>query len=183
VTIVAPPQAILDFNPTVGMLIEGTAPADPENDPWRVIMVLAPNFGGPPLHLHPHQEESYEVLAGTLDVFVDGDWRELRPGETLTVPAATPHTIRNLHSEELRAVNVHAPALDFPRYMARLHALVHSGSVRTLPPRDARSIIYLSMLFTAHARTLVSVKPPQRLMRILASVGRRLGYELPATAP
>jgi hypothetical protein len=31
------------------------------------------------------------------------------------------------------------------------------------------------MLFTEHARTLASVKPPQRLMRILAFVDRRLG--------
>jgi mannose-6-phosphate isomerase-like protein (cupin superfamily) len=183
VTVDAPPKAVLDFNPTVGMLVEGAAPDDPETDPWRVIMVFAPNFSGPPLHVHPHQEESYEVLAGTLDVFVDGRWRELHQGETLTVPPATPHTIRNLHPEEVRAVNVHAPALDFPRFMARLHELVHSGKVRSLPPRDLRSIMYLSMLFTAHHRTVVSVKPPQRVMRMLASVGRRLGYELPIIAP
>ncbi len=37
------------------------------------------------------------------------------------------------------------------------------------------------MLFTAHERTLVPVKPPQRLMRILAVFGRRFGYRLPAT--
>jgi hypothetical protein len=35
------------------------------------------------------------------------------------------------------------------------------------------------MPFTAHERTLASIKPPQRLMRILAFVGRRLGYRLP----
>src|SRR5262249_13132597 len=102
---------------------------------------------------------------------------------TLTVPAATPHTIRNLHPEEVRAVNVHAPALDFPLFMAHLHELVHRGKVRSLPPRDPRSMIYLSMLFNAHGQSLASVKPPQRLMRLLASVGRRLGYELPVTAP
>ncbi len=153
-TVDAPPKAVLDFNPTVGMLVEGAAPDHPETDPWRVIMVFAPNFAGPPLHVHPHQEESYEVLAGTLDVFIDASWREVRAGETIRVPAATPHTIRNLHPEEMRAVNVHAPALDFPRYMARLHELVHSGKVRSLPPKDP-------------------------LMRILAFVGRRLGYELP----
>jgi mannose-6-phosphate isomerase-like protein (cupin superfamily) len=172
--------AVLDFNPTVGMVVEGSPPADPATDPWRVTMTFAPGFGGPPLHLHPNQEESYQVQSGVLDVFIDGHWREVRPGERVTVPAGTPHTIRNLHPGEMRAINVHAPALDFPHYMASLHELTHNGKVRALPPKDPRSAIYLSMLFTAHKQSLVSVKPPQRLMRILAFIGRRLGYRLPA---
>jgi mannose-6-phosphate isomerase-like protein (cupin superfamily) len=171
--------AVLDFNPTVGMLVEGSPPDEPETDPWRVTMVFGPGFAGPPLHVHPHQEESYEVLCGVLDVLMDGRWREFGPGERLTVPAGTVHTIRNSHAEPMRAINIHAPALGFPRYMAALHELVHTGKVRALPPKDPRSAIYLSMLFTAHDRTLVSVKPPQRVMRILAFAGRRLGYQLP----
>jgi hypothetical protein len=113
-------------------------------------------------------------------VFRAGGGRARRRGAPVTVPAGAPHTIRNLHGEEMRAVNVHAPALGFPDYMASLHELVHSGKVRALPPKDPRSAIYLSMLFTAHERTLASIKPPQRLMRILAFVGRRLGYRLPS---
>ena len=172
--------AVLDFNPTVGMVVEGAPPDDPETKPWQVTMVFAPGFPGPPVHLHAHQEESYHVLSGVLDVFLDGRWRELRPGESLTVPAGVPHTIRNLHDIEMRALNVHDPALEFPGYMAGLHELVHSAKVRALPPKDPRSVIYLSMLFSAHERTLTSVKPPQRLMRMLAFIGRRLGYKLPA---
>ncbi len=174
----APHGAVLDFNPTVGMVIEGAPPNDPETEPWQVTMTFAPGFGGPPLHVHPNQEESYDVQSGVLDVCIDGRWREVRPGERVTVPAGTPHTIRNLHTEEMRAINVHAPALDFPHYMAGLHELAHSGKVRALPPNDPRSVIYLSMLFTAHKQSLISVKPPQRLMQILAFIGRRLGYQL-----
>ena len=179
-TTAATTNAVLDFNPGVGMVIAGAAPADPETEPWRVTMIIAPGMGGPPLHVHHHQEESYDVQSGVLDVFIDGQWREVRAGERVTVPAGVAHTFRNPHNEEMRAINVHAPALDFPHYMASLHELVHSGKVRALPPKDPRSVIYLSMLFTAHGRSLTSIKPPQRLMRILAFIGRRLGYRLPA---
>ena len=175
----APSSSVLDFNPTVGMRLDGAPPDDPETEPWRVILVFAPNFAGPPVHIHPHQEESYEVLAGVLDVFVDGRWRELSAGESLTVPRGTPHTIRNLHAEEVRLVDVHAPALGFPRFMASMHELARNGKIRALPPKDPRSVIHLAMLFSANERVIVSVKPPQRLMRFLAFVGRRLGYELP----
>jgi mannose-6-phosphate isomerase-like protein (cupin superfamily) len=173
-------KALLDFNPAVGMVVEGAPPDDPSTDPWHVTMLFGPDFAGPPLHVHPHQEESFEVLSGVLDICIDGQWRELGPGECITVPAGVPHTIRNMRREEMRALNVHAPALEFPDYMVGLHELIHSGKVRALPPKDPRSVIYLSMLFTAHERTLASIKPSQRLMRILAFVGRRLGYRLPA---
>lgn len=179
-TIAAPSNALLDFNPTVGMVVEGPTPDDPETEPWQATMGFGPGFAGPPVHIHPHQQESYQVLSGMLDVFLGGQWRELGPGASVTVPAGVPHTIRNLHDTEMRALNVHDPALDFPRYMASLHELVHTGKVRALPPKDPRSVIYLSMLFTANERTLTSVTPPQRLMRILALIGRRLGYKLPA---
>src|SRR3954469_17742072 len=78
--------ARLDFNPTVGVLIEGSHPDDPETEPWRVTMVFAPGFAGPPLHIHPHQQESYEVISGALDVLMDGHWLEFGPGESVTVP-------------------------------------------------------------------------------------------------
>lgn len=175
----APTTTPMDFNPTVGMVVEGAPPDDPDNDAWHVTMALAPGFAGPPLHARPRQEESFEVLSGVLDVCIHGQWRELGPGERIDVPAGAAHTIRNLHGKEMRALNVHAPALGFPDFMAGLHELVHSGMVRALPPKDPRSAIYLSMLFTAHEHTLVCIKPPQRLLRILASVGRRLGYRLP----
>jgi hypothetical protein len=73
------PASTLNFNPTVGMTIEGAAPDDPDHDPWHLTLALAPKFAGPPLYVHPHQEESFEVLSGVLDVCVDGQWRELGP--------------------------------------------------------------------------------------------------------
>ncbi len=172
--------APIDFNPTIGMVLDGPPPSDPETEPWRVIMAIAPGFAGPPVHIHPHQDESFEVLSGVLDIFLDGKWRQLRAGESLTVPRGRPHALRNLHDEETRAVNVHSPALGFPRFMAQLHELVRAGTVRALPPKDPRSVIHLAMLFTEHERTMVSVRPPQRVMRLLASIGRRFGCKLPA---
>ena len=68
---------ILDFAP-IGMWWEVTrSTADTGGEAFEAVNVLAPGFGGPPLHLHPTAEESYEVLSGTLDVCVDRRWRQL----------------------------------------------------------------------------------------------------------
>lgn len=55
----------------------------------------------PPVHVHPSAEESFE---GTLDVFVDGDWSQVRAGEKATVPPGVPHTLRNTAEEPVKTV-------------------------------------------------------------------------------
>ena len=47
----------------------------------------------PPAHLHPAQDERFEVLAGTLCAVLDGEERTLGHGDTLDVPRGTAHTM------------------------------------------------------------------------------------------
>src|SRR5687767_14065959 len=104
---------ILDFAAT-GMWWEITrSTADTGGAFLEMTNVIAPGFAGPPVHLHPHAEESYEVLEGKLEVYVDGSWRPFTAGECATVPAGIPHSVRNLSSAEVRIRNVHKPALAF----------------------------------------------------------------------
>jgi mannose-6-phosphate isomerase-like protein (cupin superfamily) len=169
---------VLDFGP-VGMWWEITrSTADTGGERFEAVNVLAAGFAGPPLHIHPTAEESYAVVSGVLDVCADRRWRQLGPGESVTVQAGTPHTLRNTSGAEVRLVNVHKPALGFERFFRRLHALVGSGRV-TLPPKGLRSAILVSMLFTQHPREIVSVEPSRRLMRVLSAVGKLAGYKLP----
>jgi mannose-6-phosphate isomerase-like protein (cupin superfamily) len=169
---------IMDFGP-MGMSWEVTrTTAESGGEAFEAINVLAPGFGGPPLHLHPKAEESYEVLSGTLDVCVGREWRRLGPGESVTVAAGTPHTLRNTSGAEVRLRNVHSPAMDFERFFRRLQTLVCTGGMK-LPPTDLRSVLLVAMLFSDHPREIVSVAPPGRLLRVLAVVGRLLRFRLP----
>ena len=170
---------VLDFAP-LAMWWEIThSTADTGGERFEAVNVVAAGFAGPPVHIHPQAEESYAVQSGVLDVCIGGKWRQLAAGESTTVPAGTPHTLANRSGAEVRMVNVHKPALGFERFFRRLHALASSGRV-TFPPKNPRSAILLSMLFTEHPEEIVSVKPPRRLMAVLAFAGRRLGYKLPS---
>ena len=169
---------ILDFGP-IGMWWEITkSTADTGGELFEAINVLAPSFAGPPLHTHPTADESYAVVSGTLDVCLGGKWRKLGSGESVNVPAGTPHTLKNTSGAEVRLVNVHKPALDFERFFRRLHALVCSCGVK-LPPNDLRSANLVSMLFSEYPREVISVKPSRRVMKALALVGKVFGYKLP----
>jgi mannose-6-phosphate isomerase-like protein (cupin superfamily) len=53
----------------------------------------------PPAHLHPSQDEHFEILSGWMRARIDGRDRELSAGETVEVPAGTEHQLWNAGSE------------------------------------------------------------------------------------
>lgn len=53
-----------------------------------------PSPSRPPVHLHPHQEERFEVLSGEVHALVGGEEQTLRTGELLVIPPGTPHGMR-----------------------------------------------------------------------------------------
>ena len=75
-------------------------------------------------------------------------------------------------------MNWHRPAARFEEFSRTFHRLATSGRIKSLPPKDPSSLIYAAMLFTEYEDTQVVVKPPAFFLRLLAFVGRRLGYKL-----
>ena len=65
--------------------------------------LVPPRTAGPPLHVHPYQEERFvEVLSGTLRARLGDEERSLGKGQGLTVPPGAPHTWRNDGGDEVR---------------------------------------------------------------------------------
>lgn len=71
---------------------------------------VAPGGGVDRAHHHLHQEETFRCRAGTLLVDLDGTEHELGPGEELTIPAGTVHTLTNPGAEETRCDVEYRPA-------------------------------------------------------------------------
>jgi mannose-6-phosphate isomerase-like protein (cupin superfamily) len=53
----------------------------------------------PPAHLHPGQDEHFELLAGEMRTRIAGREGELLAGQTLDVPAGTVHQVWNAGEE------------------------------------------------------------------------------------
>ncbi len=169
----------LDFRPGMDMQWEVTrTTADTAGELFEATNWVAAGMGGPPVHVHPTAEESYAVVEGTMDVFMNGEWKTLRAGETATVPADVPHTLRNSSTEPVRIVNVHRPALRFESFFREMHALIRAGKIKRLPPKDPRSAIYAAMLFGKYPAEIRVVKPPPAIFKALALIGRGLGFKL-----
>jgi mannose-6-phosphate isomerase-like protein (cupin superfamily) len=135
--------------------------------------VLPPGCVPPPPHVHPHQVEDYEVLAGRFDVVVDGRWRTLAPGESASVPLGALHTFRNRSGEPVRVRNRHSPAMRFEEFIERTCRTLQAAGVKR--KRDPRVALYLSMVMLDFDDTLVPGRARERLpMQALAFIARML---------
>jgi quercetin dioxygenase-like cupin family protein len=157
-------------------IIKKTA-GETEGNSFEMEWELGPQTGGTPIHVHPHAVETYEVLEGKLDVYVDGRWRTLSAGERLSVEQGEPHTFRNSSTELARVYNTHQPAMRFAEYFEGLGIITSRGiiSSQRITPK---AILHLAILMTNHKDEIISVSPPNLVMRIFGSLGRLLGYRI-----
>jgi mannose-6-phosphate isomerase-like protein (cupin superfamily) len=69
---------------------------------------IEPYASGPPTHIHTSFDEYFEIESGVLSVWVDGEIKKIRPGETLHVPQGTPHRPFNDTADRIRLKGTHA---------------------------------------------------------------------------
>jgi len=92
----------------------------------------------PPAHLHPGQDEHFELVAGMVRTRIDGQERELHAGEKLDVPAGTVHQMWNPAEEQALLRWTTMPAgrtLEWFRELAAVRAGEPLGDPATLLER------------------------------------------------
>jgi quercetin dioxygenase-like cupin family protein len=72
------------------------------------IVQVAPH-GGPPLHVHHHQEEAIHVLSGRFKIRIGGELHTLDSGGFAYLPAGLPHAFLNLTGEPADLIVVYTP--------------------------------------------------------------------------
>jgi quercetin dioxygenase-like cupin family protein len=139
-------------------------------------------------HVHPSQEEHFEVLRGTAGFRVGGEERIAGPGERVSVPAGTAHKFWNAGDDELHFVCEVRPALQFESLVETMFALARDGKTnRKGMPNPLR----LAVIANAHFDTVRLPFPPAWLQRVGLAMGAPLGrimgyrptYDPQPTAP
>jgi mannose-6-phosphate isomerase-like protein (cupin superfamily) len=128
-------------------------------------------------HVHPKQEELFAVVSGRLGLKVGGAEIVAGPGETLTIPAGTPHRFWNAGDDEVRFRCEVRPALQFEELLETMFALAAAGKTnRKGMPNPLR----LAVIARAHFDVVRLPFPPPVVQRIGlalgAPLGRLLGY-------
>jgi quercetin dioxygenase-like cupin family protein len=169
----------LDFRPVVGERWEITeSTEDSSGELFESTVWLDPHMAAPPPHVHPNAEESFEVLEGSLDVFKDGGWTTLRPGESGTVPPNVRHTLRNASDETAKVVVRIRPAGRSEAFFRHMHTLIAEGKLKRLPPKEPGSAIYVAMLFSEYRDWTRPTGPLSAVLKTLAFTGKALRFKL-----
>ena len=132
-------------NPVTGQTLTfRRTTADTRGDVLEVESSWEPGGREPPEHYHPRQEEHFEVLAGELRVRIGEAERTLRAGETLDVPANTPHAMWNAGSERTHVAWQTRPALKTEAFFEMVWGLAQASVDGEEMPEPGQAAAMLS---------------------------------------
>lgn len=140
-------------------------------------MVLPPGGFVTAEHVHPNQEERYEVLTGELHVRIDGRERIVGSGDKVVVPVGKPHVWWNAGQDEVRFRCEVTPALHFETFLETLFGLASDGKT------DAKGFpgpLQMAVLMHAYRDEVRLARPSPAIQDLLfgplAMIGRLVGY-------
>ncbi len=165
-------------NPVTGeRIVFRQTSADTNGEAVVIECFVKPDGAVAKAHVHPSQDERFEIVKGVLTFKLDGQELEAGPGMRVLVPAGTKHQFRNASGDEVQFVCEVRPALKFEQLLETMFALAADGKTnRQGMPNPLRLAVIARETFDT---VQLPFPPPwvQRLGLVPGSwVGRLLGY-------
>jgi quercetin dioxygenase-like cupin family protein len=133
------------------------------------VMIIAP-------HVHPNQDESYEVESGNLTYILDGKKRVAGPGATFHLPKGIPHRHFCEGPGDAVAIQTIAPGLDFDFMFESIFGLGSEG--RTLGGLDqvVQGLVWIRKMKSKLLRAGVPAWLQYALAWVITPIAYRFGY-------
>jgi mannose-6-phosphate isomerase-like protein (cupin superfamily) len=153
--------------------------ADTDGELLAIELVLAPGGAVPGAHVHPEQEERFEVVSGTMGFRLGMKKVIAEAGETVIVPAGKMHRFFNAGDEPAHVLVEVRPALAMERLFETVVALAHEGRcLRSGMPKP----LDLALFAREFRREVRAPFPPPLAVRValapLAWMAERRGRAL-----
>ena len=163
-----------DLRKVFGVILSYESEQNPSG-PFEMEMLVEPGAMSA-IHIHPQQEETYEVLEGELEINLNGSCRKAKAGDQVFIPPASKHAFKNSATQKARAINRHIPGLRTREYFETLETLIKDGKVTGTS--GFRNSIYLSLHTLKYADVLKLLQPPEALLKAAAIMGKLLQYKI-----
>jgi mannose-6-phosphate isomerase-like protein (cupin superfamily) len=129
-------------------------------------------------HVHPHQEEQFEILRGTVGFRLGREKIVAGPGQRVTVPAGTAHKFWNAGDDEAHFLCEVRPALQFEQLIETMFGLAADGKTNRKGMPNPLRLAVIARHHFDHVRLPFPPVWMQRMgLALGAPVGRVLGYQ------
>lgn len=136
-----------------------------------------------PIHIHPFQESSNEVISGRLHFWVNGTEQVIGPGEQIVIPAGVPHRFWNEDDEPAHHIGRFSPGLNIASFFETFFALSRDGK---LNKNGIPNFLHVSVIALAFKDEIRLSTPPWIIQYLtyllLAPIGRLVGYRATYTS-
>ena len=168
---------ILD-NPVSGeRIVFRKTSADTDGELLEIDLELSPDGHVPGKHVHPVQEERFEVISGTMKFKMGRKTVIAEAGEVVTVPAGVSHKFENGGDEPAHARVQVRPALKMEQLFETAVALANEGRTTS---KGMPKPLDLALFVREYADEVQGAFPPawvqQATMAPLAWVARKRGH-------
>jgi quercetin dioxygenase-like cupin family protein len=153
-------------------LVFRTTSADSNGERVVVETLVEPNGAVAAAHVHPAQDELFEVLGGEVEFRLGKQTVVAKPGDRVLVPAGTPHRFRNLGKETAHFVCEVTPALEFEQLIETMFSLAADGKVNR---KGLPNPLRLAVIARHHFGDVRLPFPPAWLQRLGLALGAPLG--------
>ena len=153
-------------------LVFRTTSADTNGESVVVETFVEPNGAVAAAHVHPAQEELFEVLGGELEFRIGKNTIVARAGDRVLVPAGTAHRFENVGEETAHFVCEIKPALGFEQLIETMFSLAEDGKVSK---KGMPNPLRLAVIARHHFGDVRLPFPPARLQRLGLALGAPLG--------
>jgi quercetin dioxygenase-like cupin family protein len=153
-------------------LVFRTTSADTNGESVVVETFVEPNGAVAAAHVHPAQEELFEVLGGELEFRIGRSTIVARAGDRVLVPAGTAHRFENVGEETAHFVCEIKPALGFEQLIETMFSLAEDGKVSK---KGMPNPLRLAVIARHHFGDVRLPFPPAWLQRLGLALGAPLG--------
>ena len=136
-----------------------------EGELLQVDWIGAPGWSTGPDHVHPEQEERFEVLSGRVGLRVNGSDGLYGPGQVLVAPAGSPHAAWTEGDEPAHLLVDFRPALRTEIAFETLAGLAQAG--KTNAAGAPKNPLQLALTLRHFKREIHLAKPPLAVQRAL----------------
>jgi quercetin dioxygenase-like cupin family protein len=173
----AHPEAVIENPPMGGKLLFRQTGRETNGELLQFDFYLRPGGTIAREHVHPQQEERFEVISGNVRGRMGGEERTASPGDVVNTPPGLPHVWWNDSDEEVHLLVEFRPALETESFFRIVFGLARDGKANR---QGLPKPLQMAVLLAAHPDEFYPAFPPVPVVKAfaftLAPIGKLFGY-------